>query len=159
MTPADPAIKMCQYWNQRIQQIQGIWQITEAWIGVNLRILNVACLCPAGVLVSWWFRTQEVDSNNTFEYVIFLLLNSKNSFRENSNDIDVRSLQRVPVHPWLQLHVKAFPSVFMTPKLSWHTELTPHGLGLHGSSPNERIKLKIDSDEDSTSWLVFKCQY
>ena len=32
------------YW---VQQIHGIWQITEAWIGLNLNILSLTCILLA----------------------------------------------------------------------------------------------------------------
>ena len=35
---------------QWIQRIQGIWQITEAWIGLNLKIPSLICV----LLVLWW---------------------------------------------------------------------------------------------------------
>ena len=71
-----------------IQQIQGIWWITEAWIGVNLKILSVTCvfwLC-GNILVSY-------TRGCRFEFILqnlchcIHLLNLVKTFKENSNKL------------------------------------------------------------------------
>ena len=65
-----------------IQQIQGIWWITKAWIGVNLRILSVTSvfwLC--GNFLVFYTR------GCRFEFILLNLLNLLKTFKENSNKL------------------------------------------------------------------------
>ena len=52
------------YW---IQRIQAIWEISEAWIRVNLKILSLTYIvCLAGTVVASWSLRQVVVGSNPF---------------------------------------------------------------------------------------------
>ena len=77
-----------------IHWIQEIWKITEAWIGVNLKILSLTCdcWCCGSILVSYT-RGGWVAGSSPFTVMTNILsLNSANSvktLRENSNVSDM----------------------------------------------------------------------
>ena len=73
------------HWIQWFQWIQGLWQITEVWIGVNLKILSLTC-----VLLSLWLNCgllhKRWQVRALFNDKYFLSMNSLNSmktFRKN----------------------------------------------------------------------------
>ena len=62
-------------------KIKGVWQITEAWIGLND---NVSHICLAGALVaSWWQRGGWVAGSNPFTVMTNIFVTEFSKFSEN----------------------------------------------------------------------------
>ena len=85
------------HWIQRIQGIQRIWEITEAWMWFSIRIYFITC-----VSVRQWYhlcllhrRSWVPILQSSFLFCFFFSLNSENSvktFRENSVVVNEKCL-------------------------------------------------------------------
>ena len=69
---------------QNFHWIQRTWWNTEAWIGLNLKILSLTCL--AGTVVASWSFTQEVAGLSPFTVMTNVFVTEfSETFRKNSN--------------------------------------------------------------------------
>ena len=70
-----------------IQWIQGFWEMTEVWIGVNLKILSDTC-----VLLVLWYHSGLLHKGSQVQII---LLNSVKTFKENAIDSLFNSVNRL----------------------------------------------------------------
>ena len=65
------------------RKIEQIWQVTEAWNGVNLKILSLICVCLAGAVVASWSLTQGLTGLKPFTVMTNFSVTEFSEFNEN----------------------------------------------------------------------------